>query len=318
MKVAWCVCAVALLAGGCGGAQHDEGDATAATPAATASSDQAIGSTAAASPPKVSGTPKENDILRLQVIEAGFFPAAPAPSPGRRYYTVGLSGTSRSASGQLLGASKGDDVTVDVRQFVFAQDERGCISRAEPGVAGVTNLFGGSMTFSPARPSEGRLVFMVPDDARKVRVLIAPAGSDGLAVPAGDDFTPSWPPPLHTIDDGTTMKILVLPSPAATARLAPPTAGNELVMLDVVVQNLSNEHGIEFQPTAQLRLMDAAGKFVVSSAATKQLGCRMDDNDVIPPGHARRVMALYELPAGTPRRLHYRGFERPEAVIEIR
>ncbi len=294
MTKATAFCVLAVMASGCGG-----GDAR---PSAL---------------PKVAGVPKENSILRLEAFEAGFFPAG-APSPGRRYYTVGLRGMSRSASGQLLGQSKGDDVVIDVKQFVFAQNDRGCISRAETAVSGVTNLFGDAMTFGPGRNTEGRLVFVVPDDTKQVRVVIAPAGTDGLTVPAGDDFAPSWPEPLDTIVDGTTMKILVLPRPPAPAGLPPAAAGKDLVVLDVVVQNLSSDHGIEFQPSQQLRLMDPAGTIVQASPATQQLGCRMDDGDLIPPGQSRRVIAVYEMPAGSAPRLHYRGFETQEAIVPIR
>jgi hypothetical protein len=252
------------------------------------------------------------------VTEAGFFPAGRTTSPGRRYYTVSLRGISRSDRGQLMGASKGDDVLIDARRFVFAQNERGCLSRPEFNVAGVPNLFGDSMTFSPSKEVEGRLTFLVPDDTERVRVLIAPAGSDGLAVPAGADFQPAWPKPIHTIDDGSTLRVLVLPLAALPSGLLQAATGREHIVLDVVVQNLGKDQGIEFQPSQQLRLMDPAGKFVQASAATKQLGCRMDDGEVIPPGQVRRLMAVYEMPAGVARRLHYRGFEKEEAVVDIK
>ena len=307
---------LAVIVAGCGSPPPDTAAASAPNLPASSAADSAAGQTSAL--PKVAGAPQQNSLLRLEAIEAGFFPMTGSPAPGRRYFTVGLRGTSQSASGQLLGASKGDDVMIDVRRFVFAQNERGCISRPEFGVAGVANTFGESMTFAPARPSVGRLVFLVPEDTQKIRVLIAPAGADRLAVPAGDDFKPAWPQPLHTIEDGTTMKILVLPTPSAAAGLPPTAAGREFVMLDVVVQNLSADHGIEFQPSQQLRLMDAGGTFVMASAATRQLGCHMEDNDVIPPGHSRRLMAVYERPVNERLRLHYRGFEKEEAIVDIR
>ena len=336
MKVAWRVCLLALLSAGCGGSSPDAAatangsGTTAAAPAegspgslggalvGAAGGAKGQAASTAVNLPRVPANPKENDIFRLQVTEAGFFPAARPSSPGRRYYTVGLSGTSRSASGQLLGGSKGDDVIIDVRKFVFAQNERGCLAQPEFDVAGVPNLFGDSMTFSPSKASEGRLTFLVPDDTERVRVLIAPAGADGLAVPAGPDFTPAWPTPAHTIADGNTMRILVLPTPALPSGLPPPAAGREHVALDVVVQNLNKDQGIEFQPSQQLRLMDPAGKFVMASAATQQLGCRMNDGEIIPPAQARRLMAVYEMPTGVARRLHYRGFEKDEAIVAIR
>lgn len=318
MRDAWLVCALILLSTGCTGTPSSEAMATPVTAGSSALPAQANGTTPDGMLPRVAGRPQQNDILRLEVTEAGFFPAADSPSPGRRYYTVGMRGTSLSASGQLLGASKGDDVFIDARKSVFAQNERGCVAQPEFDVAGVPNLFGDSMAFSPSKASGGRLTFLVPDDTERIRVLIAPAGAGGLAVPAGDDFTPAWPKPIHTIDDGTTMRILVLPDPPIPSPFPAAAPGREYVMLDVVVQNLKNDHGIEFQPAQQLRLMDPAGAFVMASAATQQLGCRMNDGEVIPPGQARRLLAVYEMPVGAARRLHYRGFEKEEALVVIK
>jgi hypothetical protein len=325
MTRGWPLCVLAAFAAGCGSSSSDT--AALASPPAPA-----VGSTANASAPlertstahatgdlpKVTGQPSENAILRLQVTEAGFFPPDLPAQPGRRPYTVTLRGLSKSDSGALLGGSRGDDVLIDARRFIFAQDERGCVSQPESGVTGVPNLFGDTITFSPAKHVEGRLTFLVPHDAQRIRVLIAPAGSDGLAVPAGAEFTPAWPAPVHTIDDGTTLQVLVLPNPSLPPGVPRPAAGREYVVLDVVVRNLGRDHGVEFQPSQQLRLMDPRGKFVQASAVTQQLGCRMDDGAVIPPGHSRRVMAIYEMPAGVARRLHYRGFEKEEAVVAIR
>ena len=61
-----------------------------------------------------SGPPRQNKLLRLKVTGSGFDPAAPAAPPGQRYYTIALSGVSRSRS----------DVAIDVQRFVFAQDDR--------------------------------------------------------------------------------------------------------------------------------------------------------------------------------------------------
>ena len=85
-----------------------------------------------------------------------------------------------------------------------------------------------------------------------------------------------------------------------------------------MIQNLSKDQGVEFQPSQQLRLMNPAGEFIEASAATEKLGCRMDDGESIPPGQVRRVMAVYEMPVSGARRLHYRGFEKEEAIVAIR
>jgi hypothetical protein len=161
------------------------------------------------------------------------------------------------------------------------------------------------------------LAFLVPDDTQKIRVLIAPATGD-LVVPAGEDFTPTWPPAVQTIEDGSTLRVLVLPDPARPAALPPPAAGREQVVLDFVIENLKTTQGIEFQTSQQLRLAGPTGSFVQPSALTKLLGCRLDDGDVIPPGHARRLMVIYDMPAGAPRRLQYRGFETDEVTVDLK
>ena len=89
------------------------------------------------------------------------------------------------------------------------------------------------------------------------------------------------------------------------------------VVLDFVIENLKSTQGIEFTTSQQLRLVDPQGAFVQLDASTKELGCRLEDGDVIPPGQARRFMASYELPAGAPLRLQYRGFEVEEATVDL-
>jgi len=164
----------------------------------------------------------------------------------------------------------------------------------------------------------GKLAFLVPDDTQRVRVLIAPAGDGALVVPAGEDFAPSWAPPVQTIEDGSRLRVLVLPDPARPAALLPPAAGCEQVVLDFVIENLKATQGIEFTTSQQLRLAGFDGTFVQPLALTKQLGCRLDDGDVIPPAHARRLMVVYDMPAGARRRLQYRGFEVDEISVDLK
>ncbi len=269
-------------------------------------------------PPSVTTAPRENGYLRLQVTEAGFWPTDRAAPPGLRYYTVGLRGTSKSDTADAVFAqTKGNDMFLDVRRFVFGQNEQGCLFRPEREVSGVERLIGDSITFPISGHAEGRLVFLVPEATVNVRVVIAPAG-EGLVVPAGPEFTPTWPTPLHTIDDGSTLRVQVLPSQRPPASFPPASPGREHVVIDVAVATRTDAQGVEFQTSQQLRLVDGAGRFVQPSALTKQLGCRLDDGDVIPPGHTRRLQLVYDMPAGAPRRLQYRGFEKDEAIVEIR
>lgn len=319
------ICAAAVTA--CWGPPDAAGSQ--ATTSAGASSTPAAGAAPASAPARGTlnagpagaylGGPKRNAILEAGITQAGFFPSGRPAPPGLRYYTVGLRGTSRSDSAALMGASKGDDVLIDVNRFVYAQNERGCIARPARGVTELTNPIGESITFPPKGHAEGQLAFLVPHDTTRVRLLIAPAGGDGLIIPVGEDFTPAWPTPLESIEDGGTMRVHVLPSPPVPAGVPAPQPGREHLLLDVAIENLNRDQGIEFQTSQQLRLIGANGSFIqLSASATAQLGCRVDDGDVIPPGHVRRAMAIFELPASTPPRLHFRGFEKDEAVVNLR
>jgi hypothetical protein len=89
------------------------------------------------------------------------------------------------------------------------------------------------------------------------------------------------------------------------------------VVLDFVIENLKSTQGIEFTTSQQLRLIDPQGKFVQLDASTNALGCRLEDGGVIPSSQSRRFMAAYELPAGAPLRLQYRGFEVEEASVDL-
>jgi hypothetical protein len=260
-------------------------------------------------PPALIGAPRQNELLQLGVSEAGDGPAGRSAPPGLRYYTVGLRGVSRSPT---------DIVDVLFSQYVFLQTDRGCVAQPERNVSELTRPFGDVGSFLPTSPNEGQLAFLVPDDTKNVRVLVVPARGGDIVLPTGADFTPSWPSPTQTIQDGTTLRVQVLPTPARPATLPAPAAGRDQVLLDVVVENLKATQGIEFQGTQQLRLVDPAGTFIQPSPLSNQMACRLGDTGVIPGGHARRFTLVYDVPAGAPRRLQYRGFEKDETLVDLK
>ena len=311
MARALSLCIIAMLACGCGKAPSDQKQETAATPESGDTTSAPVAASAAedsAALPTMSSPPRTNKYLQMAVTEAGFDQAAPSASPGLAYYTVGLRG---------VGRQRGNDFVLETQRFVFAQDERGCLGRAVKGAAWLKRPIGESPIFTAAGPTEGQLAFLVPADSQRIRVLIAPTGQGALIVPAGDDFKPTWPDPVQAIEDGSTLRVLVLPAPNPAPTLPPSAPGREQVVLDFVIENLTTEHGIEFTTSQQLRLVDQTGKFVQPSAATQQIGCRLDDGDVIPPGHSRRLMVAYDMPPGEPRRLNYRGFEVDEVTVDL-
>lgn len=265
------------------------------------------GTKPAAAPPAV-GSPRQSELLQLTLSEAGFGPPGAAAPAGLRYYTVGLSGISRSPK---------DIVEIQFGQYVFLQNERGCVSQPEHDVAGLTRPFGDLGSFPPTSRNEGQVPFLVPDDTKNARVLIVPTRGGAITLPAGADFTPSWPAPVHTFQDGQTMRVHILPKPARPATLHPPADGREHLLLDVVVENLVANRGIEFQGTQQLRLVDPAGGFTSPSPLSLEAPCRLDGAGVIPGGNARRFTLVYDVPAGQAWRLQYRGFETGEETIDL-
>ena len=216
-----------------------------------------------------------------------------------------------------MGRTHNNDFVLEFEPFVFAQNDQGCISRPLPNAHWLKRPFGETAAFTTTRPTEGQLAFLVPDGTARVRVVVASAAGEGLAVPAGEAFTPAWPTPINTIEDGSTLRVLVLPTPPAPASLPPPANGREHVVFDFVIENLNSTQGIEFTTSQQLRLVDPTGAFVQLSPLTKRFGCRLDDGDVVPPGHARRLFAIYDMPIGTTKRLQYRGFEVDEVTVDL-
>lgn len=268
-----------------------------------------LSGTKPAVPAATIGRARQNDVLQLAVTEAGFS-QPDTPPAGQRYYTVGLRGISRSPT---------DIVDLQFGEFVFLQNDRGCVSQPVRNAGGLARPFGDVGSFPPTSPNEGQVTFLVPEDTKQARILIAPRIGGSITLPTGADFTPSWPAPQATIDDGAVMKVHILPTPPKPASLPAPPDGREFVLLDVVVENLNASQGIEFQGTMQLRLADQAGGFVQpSSPLSNQLACRLGDTGVIPAGGTRRFMLVYDVPAGMPRKLQYRGFERDEAFVDIK
>ena len=266
------------------------------------------GSTPPAAAPTL-GPAGQNELIQLAVANAAFAPADGTTPPGLRRYVVGLRGISRSPE---------NIVDLQFSQFVFAQTDRGCVAQPERKAGGLTRPFGDVGSFPPTGPNEGQVAFLVPDDTKSVRVIVAPAIGTQIVLPAGADFTPSWPAPSHTIQDGTTMKVHILPAPERPESLKAAAAGREQVLLDVVVENMKTSQGIEFQGMQQLRLAGPDGSFITPSPLSGRLPCRLDGPGVIPAGGARRFVLVYDVPAGMPRRLQYRGFEKDEEFVNLK
>lgn len=266
-----------------------------------------IGGTKPVAPPAI-GSARQNDMMQLALAEAGFSTAG-APQPGLRYYTVALRGRSLSPA---------NIVDLQPHAFIYLQTDRGCVARPERDAPGLARPMGNIGSLPPTSPNEEQLAFLVPDDTKQARLLVTPAGKAAIALPSTDAFALSWPSPQQSIQDGSTLKLHVLPTPPRPAHLPAAGPGRELVMLDVALENLKATVGIDFQGTMQLRLVDPSGAFIQPSPLSDQLTCTLGAEGVIPAGHARRFRYVYDVPAGMPLKLEYRGFDRDSVVVEIR
>lgn len=258
----------------------------------------------APSPPPIRAA-KQNTVVELAVTEASWSPTdRPAP-PGLRYFTLGLRGISRSPTNIV-------DLKFD--EYAFLQTDQGCVAQPETDVSWLGRPFGKLASFLPTAPDEGQLVFLVPSDTKSVKFLLRPVNGGPLDLAVDDSGAPSWPTPVRTIQDGSTLRVHVLPTPARPATLPPAPAGREQVLLDVVVENLKPTQGIEFQADQQLRLLDADGGFHQPDPVSAQVACRLTGAGVVPAGGSRRFMLVYTMPSGQGGRLQYRGFEKTETV----
>jgi hypothetical protein len=254
-----------------------------------------------APPPPPMRAAKQNKVFELALTEASWSVTdRPAP-PGLRYYTLVLRGRSLSPT---------DIVELKFDEYAFLQTDQGCVAQPETDVSWLTRPFAKLAPFLPTAPDEGQLAFLVPADTKSVRFLVRPVNGGPLDLTVDDSAAPSWPTPIRTIQDGSTMRVLVLPAPARPATLPSAAAGREQVLLDVVVENLKPTQGIEFTADQQLRLLDASGHFYQPDRLTGQLPCRLTGKGVIPAAGSRRFALVYDVPVGQTLRLEYRGFER--------
>jgi len=266
-----------------------------------------VGSPPPQAPPTL-GPARENELLHLSVTEAGPAPGGITAPEGQRALVVGLRGSSRSPR---------DIIDIPVQQFIYAQTEQGCLSRPEPNPEGLARPIAEIASFPPTGANEGQLLFFVPASARAVRVLLRSEKGAPLDLPAPTDFQPTWPKPVQTITDGTTLRVHLLPAPGPPPNLPPLAAGRAYELLDVVAENLNPTKGVELQ-SVQLRLQAADGSFIDPSPLSSGVPCRLSSDGVIPAATARRFLFVYETPGDQrPRKVNYRGFELQETTVGL-
>ena len=254
--------------------------------------------------PKTIGPPVSNDLVELAVTGVSATANASSPPAGFKYVSVGLRGTSRSGA---------NIVQLKMSDYAFLETEQAFIAQPDPAPS-LARSFATTATFLPGAYNEGQLAFLVPADAQRTLLLLRPPQGGPIDLPAPDQVKPSWPTPIATIADGTTMRVNVLPGAPLPANLPPSDAGKQYVLVDLVAENLKPAQGIELQTDQQFRLMDSAGTLYPPAPQTSQLVFHPTGNSVVPANAARRIQLLYLVPTGQPVKLQYRGFEKTDTV----
>jgi hypothetical protein len=257
-------------------------------------------------PPARTGGVQENDLLRASLTAAHPLENGQAPEGSRRY--------ALTVRGRSL---RPNDLAAIPMAYVYAQTDRGCLASPDSDRTGLTRPFGDTAMFVPESDNEGQLAFVLPADTRTVRVLIRANNVAPLDLSTGGAAGPTWPTPLHTIADGSTMRLHVLPTPAPPPDLPPPAAGRAYQLIDLVAENLKPRSGVELQ-TVQLRLQAADGSFINPSPLSSSVPCRLPSDGLIPPSTSRRFTLVYDIPWDQPaRRFEYRGFEVDAAGVDL-
>jgi hypothetical protein len=252
------------------------------------------------------GASRSNDAVDLS-LAGTTWADAPADRPGTRTLVVNLTGISRQNA----------IADIPFGEWGFLQTEQGCIALPETRSAAVTRPLAPKGRFPPFVPNEGQLAFVVPADTKGATFLLRVQQGGPLDLPVIGSAKPAWPAPEATITDGDVLKVLRLPGTAVPAGVPPATSGSERIALDLVVQNLRAGSGIDLQLGQQFRLVTPDGKRHEPSDDGRHLPCSMT-GDVVPAGAARRFTLVYDVPAGQPLQLEYRGFNVKSELIKIR
>jgi hypothetical protein len=253
------------------------------------------------------GASRSNSAVDLAVTGVNWS-SGPADRPGTRMLVVGVKGISRQEA--IADIPFGD--------FGFLQTDQGCMARPENKPESVARPLSPMGRFPPFAPSEGQLAFVVPADSKSATLLLRVRERAGsLDLPVIGNAKPAWPSPASTVTDGDVLKVHLLPGTAVPAGVPPASSGSERIALDLVVENLRANDGVELQLDQQFRLVTPDSKRIGPSGDSAHAPCSLT-GDVVPAGSSRRFTLVYDVPPGQPLQFEYRGFNVKSEMVKVR
>ncbi len=264
--------------------------------------------TAPTSAGKPLAAPQRNQFFEVAIYRTEFTKKlgqneAPA---GNQYLVVefGASSTATGAATQL-----------DFDQYAFLIQDGVYQSQPVKDLAGVPYFLHGLVRFIPEFVRRGVTVFLVPEQAGRLELLLSASQMDPLSfLLTPDRQAKPQPQPAGTIQDGDTAEIL-LNSWTWMDRLgdSTPARGRRYLVLDVTVSNKEPRQGLTVQPM-QFLLTSGRTEFE-PSRATEKLPHPLTGERNVPAGTRARFEVAFEAPRDAQGlRLKYQGFTKIEEV----
>jgi hypothetical protein len=261
-------------------------------------------------PPVLAGSlgsgSRANEFVDLALTGAAWSSASTS-EPGTRAFVLGLRGISRQNA----------IVDVPFEEFGFLQTDQGCLVQPDAKAQGLTRQLAPTGRFLPFVPSEGQLAFPVPAGSNPIAFLLRLQQGGPIDMPLKAGAKPQWPAPEATITDGDVLRVLKLPGTTVPPGIPPAPSGSERVAIDLVVENMRSNAGIDIQAQQQLRLVTPDGQRHEPAADSAKAPCSLG-SAVVPAGASRRFTMVYDVPPGQALQFEYRGFNVKSELIKVR
>jgi hypothetical protein len=252
------------------------------------------------------GGSRANEFVDLALTGSSWSNPAAADS-GTRRFVLGLRGISRQNA----------IVDVPFEEFGFLQTDQGCLAQPDVKADGLTRQLAPTGRFLPFVPSEGQLAFALPAGATPIAFLLRLQQGGPIDMPLKPGARPQWPSPEAAITDGDVLKVFKLPGTAVPVGVPPAPSGSERVAIDLVVENLRSNAGIDLQASQQFRLVTPDGERHEPSADSEKAPCSLG-GAVVPARATRRFTMIYDVPPGQPLQFEYRGFNVKSELVKVR
>lgn len=225
---------------------------------------------------------------------------------GSRYLIVDF-GASSIASGAAT--------QLDVDQYATLIEDGVYQVQPVKEVLGMPYQFHGLVRFIPGFVRHGALVFLVPEQAGRLELLLAASEMDPLSfVLTPNVQARAQPRPVQRIRDGDAIEVLIN-GVTWVDRLGESAApeGQRYLIMDLMVSNTMPKDGVIAQPE-QFVLSDGQVEFK-ESGATEKLVHPLLGEHVVPAGRRGRFEVAFEVPKDTRSlRLKYTGYTKTEEV----